>query len=175
MSDFVAGFVSRHAAAPERLREALRLEPGFAAATSLGGSARFTPKSGRSGPNHFSPADPDGNPLALPPTELVKGEEMFDYRSKYLPGLSRKITPIDLPEADIQRIREACEEMFRTFGFQLLLATPMKMLQTIEDYVGGVVMVSNNAEQGSVLQELLYDTDLPGLPAADEAQQEVLI
>ncbi|GGG34393.1 D-alanine--D-alanine ligase family protein [Hymenobacter glacieicola] len=63
--------------------------------------------------------DPTGQPLALPPTEIVKGEEMFDYRSKYLPGLSRKITPIDLPEADIQRIREACEEMFRTFGFQV--------------------------------------------------------
>ncbi|MBC6988692.1 D-alanine--D-alanine ligase [Hymenobacter sp. BT491] len=63
--------------------------------------------------------DPQGNPLALPPTEIVKGEEMFDYRSKYLPGLSRKVTPIDLPEADIQRIREACEEMFRTFGFQV--------------------------------------------------------
>ncbi|WP_139923489.1 D-alanine--D-alanine ligase [Hymenobacter sp. DG01] len=63
--------------------------------------------------------DPAGQPLALPPTEIVKGEEMFDYRSKYLPGLSRKVTPIDLPEADIQRIREACEEMFRTFGFQV--------------------------------------------------------
>ncbi|GAB3237832.1 hypothetical protein GCM10027346_29850 [Hymenobacter seoulensis] len=63
--------------------------------------------------------DPDGKALALPPTEIVKGEEMFDYRSKYLPGLSRKITPIDLPEAEIQRIREACEEMFRTFGFQV--------------------------------------------------------
>lgn len=63
--------------------------------------------------------DPAGQPLALPPTEIVKGEELFDYRSKYLPGLSRKITPIDLPEADIQRIREACEEMFRTFGFQV--------------------------------------------------------
>ncbi|GAB3741733.1 hypothetical protein GCM10027594_21340 [Hymenobacter agri] len=63
--------------------------------------------------------DPDGQPLALPPTEIVKGEEMFDYRSKYLPGLARKVTPIDLPEAHIQEIREACEEMFRTFGFQV--------------------------------------------------------
>lgn len=63
--------------------------------------------------------DPNGQPLALPPTEIVKGEEMFDYRSKYLPGLSRKITPIDLPEVEIQRIREACEEMFTTFGFQV--------------------------------------------------------
>ncbi len=63
--------------------------------------------------------DPDGQPLALPPTEIVKGDELFDYRSKYLPGLARKITPIDLPEDKIQEIREACEEMFRTFGFQV--------------------------------------------------------
>ena len=63
--------------------------------------------------------DPNGVPLALPPTEIVKGEEMFDYRSKYLPGLARKVTPIDLPEDKIQEIRKACEEMFRTFGFQV--------------------------------------------------------
>ncbi|GAA3966295.1 D-alanine--D-alanine ligase [Hymenobacter antarcticus] len=63
--------------------------------------------------------DFNGAPLALPPTEIVKGEEMFDYRSKYLPGLARKVTPIDLPEDKIQEIREACEEMFRTFGFQV--------------------------------------------------------
>ncbi|WP_426492512.1 D-alanine--D-alanine ligase family protein [Hymenobacter sp. 102] len=60
-----------------------------------------------------------GEPLALPPTEIVKGEEMFDYRSKYLPGLARKVTPIDLPEADIQRIREQAQTMFSTFGFQV--------------------------------------------------------
>ena len=63
--------------------------------------------------------DPNGLPLALPPTEIVKGEELFDYRSKYLPGLARKVTPIELPEAKIQEIREACETMFRTFGFQV--------------------------------------------------------
>ena len=63
--------------------------------------------------------DPDGQPLALPPTEIVKGEEMFDYRSKYLPGLARKITPINLPETDIERIREQFQAMFRTFGFQV--------------------------------------------------------
>ncbi|WP_035561922.1 hypothetical protein [Hymenobacter sp. IS2118] len=63
--------------------------------------------------------DASGLPLALPPTEIVKGDELFDYRSKYLPGLARKVTPIDLPEEKIQEIREACEEMFRTFGFQV--------------------------------------------------------
>ncbi|MEJ7663920.1 MAG: hypothetical protein WKG07_32510 [Hymenobacter sp.] len=63
--------------------------------------------------------DQEGQPLALPPTEIVKGSEVFDYRAKYLPGLARKITPIDLPEADIERIRQQAQTMFRTFGFEV--------------------------------------------------------
>ncbi len=63
--------------------------------------------------------DENGQPLALPPTEIVKGTEVFDYRAKYLPGLARKVTPIDLPEADIERIRQQCQTMFSTFGFEV--------------------------------------------------------
>ncbi len=61
----------------------------------------------------------DGTPVALPPTEIVKGREMFDYRSKYLPGLSRKLTPIDLEIAEIARIRESCVRLFRTYSFNV--------------------------------------------------------
>lgn len=56
--------------------------------------------------------DENGKPLALPPTQIVKGTELFDYRSKYLPGISRKITPIDLPLPFIIRIIEECERLF---------------------------------------------------------------
>ncbi|MFT2009972.1 D-alanine--D-alanine ligase family protein [Pontibacter sp. 13R65] len=63
--------------------------------------------------------DETGKPIALPPTEIVKGNEMFDYRSKYLPGLSRKITPINLPTEEIQRIREACSKLFVALGFNV--------------------------------------------------------
>lgn len=59
------------------------------------------------------------NPVALPPTEIRKGKELFDYRSKYLPGLSRKITPIELPDAQIESIRESCEKLFTTLGFDV--------------------------------------------------------
>lgn len=61
----------------------------------------------------------DGTPIALPPTEIVKGREVYDYRSKYLPGLSRKLTPIDLPDQEISRIRRACEDMFNRFSFNV--------------------------------------------------------
>ncbi|MBP7273233.1 MAG: D-alanine--D-alanine ligase [Saprospiraceae bacterium] len=63
--------------------------------------------------------DEDGTPIALPPTEIVKGKEVFDYRAKYLPGLSRKITPIDLPTTQIEAIRNECERLFRFFEFNV--------------------------------------------------------
>jgi len=59
----------------------------------------------------------EGGCVALPPTEIVKGGEVFDYRSKYMPGRSRKETPINLPTAQINRIRQECERLFEELGF----------------------------------------------------------
>jgi D-alanine-D-alanine ligase len=61
--------------------------------------------------------DLDGTPICLPPTEIRKGKEVFDYRSKYLPGLSRKITPIQIPDEQIEAIRKSCERLFIQLGF----------------------------------------------------------
>jgi UDP-N-acetylmuramate--alanine ligase len=63
--------------------------------------------------------DENGQAIALPPTEIRKGKELFDYRSKYLPGLSRKITPIDLPNEQIQAIRKECENLFYALNFDV--------------------------------------------------------
>jgi len=63
--------------------------------------------------------DENGKAIALPPTEIRKGKELFDYRSKYLPGLSRKITPIDLPDAQIEAIRRDCERLFYELHFDV--------------------------------------------------------
>ena len=63
--------------------------------------------------------DDAGNPLALPPTEIKKGTELFDYRSKYLPGFSRKITPINIPDEQINLIRSQCESLFKTLHFSV--------------------------------------------------------
>jgi UDP-N-acetylmuramate--alanine ligase len=56
--------------------------------------------------------DEHNQPIALPPTEIVKNKEVFDYRSKYLPGLSRKVTPIDIDKKYIHEIRLQCSELF---------------------------------------------------------------
>lgn len=61
--------------------------------------------------------DENGKPVALPPTEIVKGTEVYDYRSKYLPGLSRKVTPINIAEKQVQQIRKECVRLFEFFKF----------------------------------------------------------
>lgn len=62
----------------------------------------------------------DGQVVALPPTEIVKpSSDLFDYRSKYMPGRSRKITPIELPTDRIQAIRAECERLFTELGFHV--------------------------------------------------------
>jgi UDP-N-acetylmuramate--alanine ligase len=60
-----------------------------------------------------------GEAIALPPTEIRKGKELFDYRSKYLPGLSRKITPIDIANEQIQAIRNECKRLFEALQFNV--------------------------------------------------------
>ena len=63
--------------------------------------------------------DENGEPLALPPTEIVKNTEMFDYRSKYLPGMIRKVTPINIPEDQIEKIRTATCKLYKDLLFNV--------------------------------------------------------
>jgi UDP-N-acetylmuramate--alanine ligase len=61
----------------------------------------------------------NGEPIALPPTEIIKQTAIFDYRAKYLPGISRKITPIHLPEVKINEIINACENLYAKLHFDV--------------------------------------------------------
>lgn len=62
---------------------------------------------------------PEGKPLALPPTEIRKKSNLFDYRAKYLPGISRKVTPIDLPTDVVENIRKKCELLYQNIHSQV--------------------------------------------------------
>ena len=60
-----------------------------------------------------------GDPIALPPTEIIKREDLYHFKAKYLPGISNKITPIDLPDEEIQKIRNAAQTLYSTFSFDV--------------------------------------------------------
>ncbi len=63
--------------------------------------------------------DEEGTAFALPPTQIMKGEEVYDYQSKYMPGRSRKITPIELAEAEIKLIQSECVALYKMLGFKV--------------------------------------------------------
>jgi len=73
-------------------------------------------------------------------------------------------------------------DVFATFGFQLLLVTPEKMLQIMEDYVGGVAVVhmSDDPSVGSLIEVLPWE-DEPIVPgdgdegAGADVPQEALL
>lgn len=62
--------------------------------------------------------DVENDVHALPPTEIVKQGQLYDYRSKYLPGFSRKVTPIDLPGDDVRKIMSECQRLFDFLEFK---------------------------------------------------------
>lgn len=63
--------------------------------------------------------DEQGNPLALPPTQIVKAQDVYDYRSKYLPGLARKITPMELPDEQVRHICAEAERLMHALFFSV--------------------------------------------------------
>lgn len=57
--------------------------------------------------------DQNGNPLPLPPTEIVleAGSKFFDYTQKYMPGRATKHTPARCKPETLKHIQEVCCEV----------------------------------------------------------------
>lgn len=61
-------------------------------------------------------------------------------------------------KADSRYTRNAME-VFREFGFHMILATPQKLLQTLEPYVGAITSVSNPDRDASQLANVVFSVD----------------
>ncbi|MPR32470.1 D-alanine--D-alanine ligase family protein [Salmonirosea aquatica] len=61
----------------------------------------------------------EGTPLALPPTEVIKVVEVFDFNSKYKPGATRKRIPVDTSQENNQKIRQNIATVFGRLGINV--------------------------------------------------------
>lgn len=75
-----------------------------------------------------------------------------------LPSYATIILDEAFDKADSRYTRMAMD-VFREFGFHLLLATPQKLLQTIEPYVGAVTTIDNPTRQLSLVANLTFGED----------------
>ncbi|WP_404436981.1 hypothetical protein LG322_01080 [Microbacterium aerolatum] len=73
-----------------------------------------------------------------------------------LPSYATIILDEAFDKADSRYTRMAMD-VFREFGFHLLLATPQKLLQTIEPYVGAVTTIDNPTRQLSMVANLSFE------------------
>ncbi|GAB4183469.1 MAG: hypothetical protein OHK0057_05610 [Thermoflexibacter sp.] len=62
--------------------------------------------------------DEEGNPIALPPTEIIVGET-FDFNSKYQAGGSRKRLPMEASLNELLEVQAKCCEVFKQLQFKV--------------------------------------------------------
>ncbi len=69
----------------------------------------------------------NGNPRALPPTEIIPGEaSFFNYEAKYTPGATREITPPEDVTPDlIEKIQHAALRAHEAIGCSAMSRTDM--------------------------------------------------
>ena len=72
-------------------------------------------------------------------------------------------------KADSRYTRNAMD-VFREFGFHMILATPQKLLQTLEPYVGAITSVSNPDRNASRLANVVFSVESPETAAATHAK-----
>lgn len=77
-----------------------------------------------------------------------------------LPTYATVILDEAFDKADSAYTRIAMD-VFVEFGFHMILATPQKLLQTIEPYVGGITVIANPSRQLSVTQQIDWSAGDP--------------
>lgn len=61
----------------------------------------------------------DGKPLALPPSEVIKLVDVFDFNAKYKPGASRKRIPVETSLEKNQEIQQVIAQVFEQLGINV--------------------------------------------------------
>ncbi|GAC56645.1 hypothetical protein GOHSU_12_00350 [Gordonia hirsuta DSM 44140 = NBRC 16056] len=77
-----------------------------------------------------------------------------------VPGYGTVILDEAFDRADAAYTRRALD-VFAQFGFHLVLATPLKLLQTLEDYIGGAATISIREGKYSQIDLLEWSDDDP--------------
>jgi len=61
----------------------------------------------------------NGKPLALPPSEVIKMVDVFDFNAKYKPGASRKRIPVGTSLGKNQEIQQVIAQVFEQLGINV--------------------------------------------------------
>ena len=75
-----------------------------------------------------------GNLTVLPITEVVSSKEFFDYEAKYTPGVSKEITPADLPTEKYEEIAEIVTEVYLRLNCRGMVRVDFILLENTNEF-----------------------------------------
>lgn len=92
----------------------------------------------------------------LPPAQAKASTVVVDGQTYPTYGTVVLDEAFDKADAEFTR---AAMEAFSKFGFHMILATPEKLLQTVQDYIGGVLMVNSPDRKHAYTSSLTFEED----------------
>jgi len=76
----------------------------------------------------------NGKIVVLPATEIISSKDFFDYEAKYSPGVSKEITPADLPAAKNDEIAEILTEIYIRLNCKGMVRIDFILLDGTSDF-----------------------------------------
>ena len=75
-----------------------------------------------------------GKVTVLPITEIISSKEFFDYEAKYSPGVSKEITPADLPAEKNEQVAEIVTEVYLRLNCKGMVRIDFILLEGTSDF-----------------------------------------
>src|ERR1700712_1799068 len=75
-----------------------------------------------------------GKITVLPATEIISSKEFFDYEAKYTPGVSKEITPADLPAEKVEDIGRIVTEVYTRLNCRGMVRVDFILLESTQEF-----------------------------------------
>jgi D-alanine-D-alanine ligase len=75
-----------------------------------------------------------GKVTVLPATEIISSKDFFDYEAKYSPGVSKEITPADLPQSKNEEIAEIVTEIYLRLNCKGMVRIDFILLEGTQEF-----------------------------------------
>ncbi|MDN3583061.1 D-alanine--D-alanine ligase [Mucilaginibacter flavus] len=76
----------------------------------------------------------DGKITVLPATEIISSKDFFDYEAKYTPGVTKEVTPADLPAEKVALISEIVTEVYIRLNCKGMVRVDFILLEGTGDF-----------------------------------------
>ncbi|MBB5394113.1 D-alanine--D-alanine ligase [Mucilaginibacter sp. AK015] len=76
----------------------------------------------------------NGKVTVLPATEIISSKDFFDYEAKYTPGVSKEITPADLPEAKNREIADIVTQIYLRLNCRGMVRIDFILLEGSQEF-----------------------------------------